>query len=163
MKKFNLDKTILYVSALAVAGLITYVIQQEVSRSEVVYIDISKMAEGYKFKKDLEAEGTKNLYHIKNTIDSLKMIDKVNDNPVVDSQVFYAERAFEQYYTVSNQEITKKVWDRLNPILEEFGKHNHYELIVGANGAGTVLYGAKKNDVTQEAINYINSRYEKGN
>jgi outer membrane protein len=163
MKKMNFDKVLLYTSSLLLAGILGVTIKNQFGSPKTVYVDIGKMQEGYKFKKDLEAEGTKNLYKIKNAIDSLKMIDKVDANPVIDSQIMYAERAFNQYYTYSNQEMTKKIWERLNPLLEEFGKQNNYEMIVGANGAGTVLYGNKENDVTEQAINFINKKYEKGN
>lgn len=163
MNTAKANKVLLYITAAAVLALSTYTLNKELGRPEVVYINIGKMTEAYKFKKDLEGEGTKNLYKIKNTIDSLKMADKMDANPVIDSQILYAERAFDQYYTYSNQEMTKKVWERLNPQLEEFGKQNHYELVVGANGAGSVLYGSPKSDVTEEAIQFINRKYEKGN
>lgn len=159
----NFDKVLLYTTSLLTIGLLSFTLMKQFGSPRTVYVDIGKMQEGYKFKKDLEVEGTKNLYKIKNAIDSLKMVDKVNANPIIDSQIAYAEQAFNQYYTYSNQEMTKKIWERLNPLLEEFGKQNNYEMIVGANGAGTVLYGNKKNDVTESVINFINKKYEKGN
>ncbi|MBL7712056.1 MAG: hypothetical protein JNL13_06320 [Chitinophagaceae bacterium] len=163
MQTGKANTVLLYTTAAAVLVLSAYTLTRELGRPRVVYINIGKMTEAYKFKKDLEGEGTKNLYRIRNTIDSLKMADKTDPDPVIDSQILYAERAFDQYYTYSNQEMTKKVWERLNPQLEEFGKQNHYELVVGANGAGTILYGSPKSDVTEEAIQFINRKYEKGN
>ncbi|MFA6152799.1 MAG: hypothetical protein WC716_15860 [Chitinophagaceae bacterium] len=163
MEKQKSDRIILYSTSLIVLAMAGIMLKGKIQKSPVAYIDISKMVEGYKFKKDMEAEGTKNLYQIKNTVDSLKLIQKMGTSPSVDSQVMYAERAFEQYYTYSNQEMTKKIWERLNPLLEEFGKEAGCELIVGANGAGSVLYGSKKIDVTEAAIGFINRKYEKGN
>ncbi|MDI9320441.1 MAG: hypothetical protein QM530_08225 [Phycisphaerales bacterium] len=163
MKKINFDRVLLYLVSLIVIALLVATVKNHVGKPKSVYVDIGKMLDGYKFKKDLEAEGTKNLYKIKNTVDSLKMAQKVNNNPITDSQIIYAERAFEQYYNYSNQEMTKKIWERLNPQLEEFGKQNKFELVVGANGAGTILYGSKDCDVTNDVVNYINAKYEKGN
>lgn len=163
MSKTKIDRIVLYLLAVAVVGILINTLLNQMSKPKIAFIDISKMQEGYKFKKDMEAEGTKNLYKIKNTVDSLKMVQKMGNNPIVDSQIVYAERAFEQYYSYSNQEMTKKIWERLNPQLEEFGKEHNYNLIIGANGAGTVLYGDKKFDVTEDAINFINKKYEKGN
>ncbi|MFA6152612.1 MAG: OmpH family outer membrane protein [Chitinophagaceae bacterium] len=163
MERQKSDRIILYSISLIVIAMAGIMVKGKIQKPAVAYIDISKMVEGYKFKKDMEAEGTKNLYHIKNTVDSLKLVQKMGSNQLVDSQVMYAERAFEQYYTYSNQEMTKKIWERLNPLLEEFGKERNYELIIGANGAGSLLYGSKKNDVTDEAIVFINKKYEKGN
>lgn len=148
---------------LLVLVLSVLVFRDHFGKPAIAYVDIGRMLDGYKFKKDMENESSKNLYQIKNTVDSLKMVQKMGLNPIVDSQILYAERAFDQYYSYSNQEMTKKVWERLNPQLEEFGKQYNYELIIGANGAGTILYGSKHNDVTAEAISFINNKYEKGN
>lgn len=163
MKKITFDKILTYLLLVAVLGIGIYILKNETGQPKLAFIDIGKMQEGYKFKKDLEAEGTKNLYKIKNTIDSLKMIQKLGTTALIDSQIAYAERAFEQYYTYSNQEMTKKIWERLNPLLQEYGKSKKIALIIGANGAGTVLYGDIKNDLTEDAIIFINQKYEKGN
>ena len=160
----KVDKIVLYTLAIIVLGLLVVTMKQSLGSSRIVYIDIGKMLEGYRFKKDLEQEGNKNLYHIKATVDSLKLAKKVDaGNGAIDSQVLHAERAFDQYYTYSNQELTKRVWERLNPLLEQYGKEKGYSLVVGANGAGTVLYGDKKIDVTEDAVKYINEHYAKGN
>lgn len=48
-------------------------------------------------------------------------------------------------------------------MLEQYGKERNIRLLVGANGAGTVLYGDKGIDMTDDLIKYLNSKYEKGN
>lgn len=159
----TIQKVILYGTATIAIALSAYTLSRDFGKKPIAYIDISKMLEGYKFKKEMADESTKNLYMIKGRIDSLKVAHKLDTSPMIDTQIAYAERAFEQYYTFSAQEMTKKVWDRLNPLLEDFGKEHGYQLIIGANGAGTVLYGAPGNDVTAEAIQYVNKKYEKGN
>lgn len=163
MNQIKTDKIVLYTIALIVMLILAYLIKKEFSQSKTVYVDIGKMLEGYKFKKDLENESTQNLYKIKNTVDSLKMVKKMDNNLIIDSQIHYAERAFEQYYSYSNQEMTKKIWERLNPLLEQYGKEKKIELLIGANGAGTLLYGDTQRDKTTEVIQYINQHYEKGN
>lgn len=138
---------------------------KDVFHEPVAYVDIGKLVENYKFKKDLEEASGKNLYKIKGAVDSLVMLKKVMGDGAprsLDSQLSYAQYAFNQYYTLSNQDVTKKVWDRLNPLMAEFGKAKGLELLVGANGAGTVLYGSKRCDVTDELIQFINTKYGKG-
>lgn len=163
MNQNKTDKIVLYTLAILVMAMAAYLLKKEFTKSKIVYVDIGKMLEGYKFKKDLENESTQNLYKIKNTVDSLKMVKKMGNNPIIDSQILYAERAFEQYYSYSNQEMTKKIWERLNPLLEQYGKEKKIELLIGANGAGTLLYGDTQRDKTTEVIQYINQHYEKGN
>ncbi len=159
------DKALLYVVAVAVLALAAVVLKRGSVTKEISYVDIGKLTDNYAFKKDLEALSSKNLYGIKNAIDSLKMVKKMSGNtqPRIDTMLNHAEYAFSQYYAQSNKEITQKIWDRLNPLIEDYGKENGLQLLIGANGAGTVLYGDKKNDVTDNLIAYINKKYEKGN
>ncbi len=132
----------------------------------VAYIDISKVVNAYQMKKDLEQQTAGDLNRIKAVTDSLKMLKKMANNqpsPALDTQIMYAQYAFKQYYEQSNRAINEKIWERLNPLLETYGKERGLQLLVGANGAGTVLYGDKSIDLTEDLIKYLNNKYEKGN
>lgn len=134
--------------------------------AEVAYIDIGRLVGGYQMKKDLDKQANGDLQRIKSVADSLKMIKKAalgTPTPRLDSQLQYVQYAFQQYYEQSNRKISEKIWERLNPLLEQYGKERNIRLLVGANGAGTVLYGDKGIDMTDDLIKYLNSKYEKGN
>jgi len=156
------DRILLYIVALVV--LCTFTISKiRPAHSEVAFVDIGKLLDNYKFKKDIENQSNASLYQIKNRIDSFKMLQKLgNASPNIDTMIHRAQYAFNQYYMQSSKEISKKVWERLNPTIEEFGKDRGMQLLIGANGAGTVLYGDKQKDVTDELIQYVNTKYEKG-
>jgi len=131
---------------------------------EVGYIDIGRLVEGYKLKKDLENISSQNLYKIKAVVDSLEMLKKVSgtqSNIELDKQLENAQYAFQQYYSKTNQEINKKIWERLNPVLEQYGSEQHLQMLIGANGAGTLLYADKSRDYTEDLIRYANEKYEK--
>lgn len=134
--------------------------------ADIAYIDIGKLVSGYQMKKDLDKQANGDLQRIKSVTDSLKMIKKAalgTPTPRLDSQLQYVQYAFQQYYEQSNRKISEKIWERLNPLLEQYGKERNIRLLVGANGAGTVLYGDKGIDMTDDLIKYLNSKYEKGN
>lgn len=134
--------------------------------ADVAYIDIGRLVSGYQMKKDLDKQANGDLQRIKSVSDSLKMIKKAAagvPTPSLDSQLQYVQYAFQQYYEQSNRSISEKIWERLNPLLEQYGKERKIRLLVGANGAGTVLYGDKGIDKTDDLIKYLNSKYEKGN
>lgn len=161
MTKFQ--KGLLYlVAILAIANSVYFVVNQP-GQKKVVYVDIGKLLDGYRFRKDLQNVAESNIHKINKIIDSLNMVKRVNDSPTVDSVLHRAKNALAQYYEVSNQEATKKIWERLNPSIEAYGKKKHYEIIIGANGAGTVLYGDKDKDITEDLLEYLNDSYEKGN
>lgn len=161
----KIDKILLYVISLIVLGLLVWTINVYAHRRDIAYVDIAKLAENYKLKKDMEKVSTSNLYKIKGVIDSLEMVKKVTNggNVMLDSQISHAHTAFNRYFVQSNQEINKKMWERLNVVIDNYGKEHGLEMIIGANGAGTLLYADNKRDVTDDLIKYVNQKYEKGN
>ncbi len=163
--KFNkLDKALLYLICVAVLLLAIYAIGNFMSKKDVAYIDIGRLAENYEFKKDLENAAAQNLYKIREAIDSLKMLQKVvGNNAHLDSQVIYAQQVFNDYYAKSNKEINVKIWERLNPVIEQYGKDKQLMLLIGANGAGSLLYADEKRDLTDDLTDYVNKKYAKGN
>ena len=148
------------IALLTLAGIVTY---QSFFIKDVVYVDIGRLVDNYRLKKELEKKAETDLLKIKNVIDSLKLAGRLTDNRSIDSNVARLEYQFGQYYTQSSQEISRQIWDRLNPVIDAFGKERKYKVIIGANGAGNVLYGDKRYDITDELILYINNKYEKGN
>lgn len=160
------NKILLYILLVLVLGLVTWEVKKSYTHDGMAYVDIAKLVSEYKFKKDLENETSGNLYKIKNSIDSLELVRKTMTvtQPVrIDSQIAYAKYAFDEYYTKSAEDINKKIWDRLNPLLEEYGKARGLELLIGADGAGTLLYADKGRDMTDDLIQFVNKRYEGGN
>lgn len=160
MKKIVL---LLSVLVLLMLGFNVYLL---VSHEKIVYVDLGELQDNYKLKKDLEEKAKGTLLMIKNAIDSFSMIKKMEGagsrNTGVDTSIVRLQYEFQRYYNESNVEISNKIWDRLNPVIEKYGKEHNYSVIVGANGAGTVLYGEKRYDVTDDLIKYINADYEKG-
>jgi outer membrane protein len=166
--KIPFERVLLYSTAfITLALLMTAVRTSFFSSKEIAFVDISKLTENYKYKQDMEGSAAKSLHQTKSTIDSLKLLQHMQvrtgaNLTQIDSLVARAEYAFNQYYMRSNQEISKKIWDRLNPVITQYGKDRNLELLIGANGAGTVLYGSEQQDVTDDLISYVNTKYENG-
>jgi len=160
------DKMLLYVISAIVLVMLGFTIKKELSIDGIAYIDIEKLVNEYQFKKDLEKDAGNNLYKIKLTIDSLEMIRKTiaDLQPTrIDTQLGHAKYVFDKYYDESTKAINKSIWERLNPIIEQYGKEHNLELLIGANGAGTLLYAKKRRDMTNDLVEYINRKYEMGN
>lgn len=134
------------------------------SDDKIVYADAIRLFNSYKYKTDLEKESQGALYKLKAQLDSVGVIYKVNpDNPSVQQMVMDKQLQLKQAYDAMNKEINEKVWERLNPQIQAFGKDHNIEMMIGANGMGTLLYGSNKRDITDELVKYINERYEQGN
>lgn len=57
------------------------------------------------------------------------------------------------------QTITQGVLNQINSKIEEYGKENGYDIILGAEGTGNVLYGAAGLDITAEILELLNQEY----
>lgn len=157
---------LLYTLLVIVLALSAWVVNKEFSSKEIAYIDIEKLVNGYELKKDMEKDAGKNLYVIQHAIDSLEMIRKTINQQgptLIDSQISRAKYIYDEYYTSSSNEMNKNIWERLNPVIEQYGKEKGLEILIGANGSGSLLYADKGRDRTDDLIKYINKKYGKGN
>lgn len=131
---------------------------------KVVYADAIQLFNGYKFKTDMEKMSQGTLNRLKQELDSVGVLYKTNpNNTEIQRMVMERQQALSQGYTEINKEINQKAWERLNPIINKFGKERGLDLLIGANGMGTVLYASDAMDVTADLIKYANQNYDKGN
>jgi outer membrane protein len=134
------------------------------NQKKIVYADAIRLFNSYKFKTDMEKLSQARLGQLKGELDSVSVIYKTNPGDAHAQELVAAkEQQLSQAYSLINKEINEKVWERLNPVINKFGKEQKLELLIGANGMGTVLYASDAKDVTAELIQYANAQYEKGN
>ena len=48
----------------------------------------------------------------------------------------------------------------MSQYIVEFGKQNDYDLILGADGNGTVMYAKEMLDISKNVTVYINNKYK---
>lgn len=131
---------------------------------KIVYADAIRLFNEYKFKIELEKMGQGTLTMLKNQLDSVAVIYKANPADERAQQlVAEGQQKLAEAYTAIDKEINQKAWERLNPIINKFGKEKGIDMLIGANGMGTVLYASDTRDVTDELIKYANKNYDKGN
>ena len=136
---------------------------------KIVVIDVIKVCNEFKLKKELEKTVEVKMEELASTNDSLKalleMARQKNDKDRYDKvaeELYVLQNAAEEAVNISNRNINEQVWKRLNPLIDEYGKLNGFRLVIGANGMGTVLYNIDAIDKTNEVIKFINESYEKG-
>ena len=134
---------------------------------KIAMIDAVTLFNEFKMKKELENDFKGLLQMYQQKVDSVGKVIKLIDPKASKEQLNELYRAYDFYkskyeseYSASNQTVNEQVWKRLNPILEEYGKAKGYNLILGANGMGTVLYNDSYYDITKEVIAYVNSKYD---
>lgn len=136
----------------------------------VVVVDVIKVFNEFKMKKQLEDKVSIELDRYSIQIDSLtsllEMSNKRQDDTkgeIIANEIYNLRSTAQRAYDISNKNINEQVWNRLNPMIKDFAKEGGYRIVIGANGMGTVLYNIEGVDRTEELIKFINNRYETGN
>jgi outer membrane protein len=133
-------------------------------KKKIAYADAIRVFNGYRFKADLEKMSQGTLISMQESLDSAEAAYRAApQNQEVQQRLLASQQRMAAGYNAINKEINDKVWDRLNPVISKFGKEKGLDLLIGANGMGTVLYADDSKDITDDLIRYINENYEKGN
>ncbi len=136
---------------------------------KIGFVDTLKVFDSYKLKAEMERESDKKLKPIKEQIDSLSVLLKLEQKGnqgnsgrqnLLMEQITDQRELFTRTYDQENERVNKAVWARLNSLMTDFGKESGVKLLIGANGMGTVLYGDEAMDYTNDLIKFVNSKYE---
>jgi outer membrane protein len=161
-----------FISLTAALISLTLTIGYQKHKKDIGFVDITKLVEAYQMKKDLEKLEESRLHEIKSISDSLGSVyGMAKKNPganavhlkTLEANIQSINIQFEAEYNQSNLDINQKVWGRLNQAINEYAGTRDMQLLVGADGKGTVLYGDIAVDHTDELIKFVNSKYQNGN
>lgn len=79
---------------------------------------------------------------------------------VMQQKVIDKEKELEKISESISNDINAKVWERLNGYVKEFGEKNNIDIILGALGNGSIMYGKEKVDYTKKILKFSNDKYE---
>ncbi len=132
--------------------------------SKVVFADSVKLFNEFEMKKEMEREYDVQLLSMNKVMDSLKgnieMAGGLSKAPkkLIEKYRLLSQQ-LEEMYADAKQKINTTGWKRLNPLIFEYGDAHNYDVIVGGNGMGAVLYGKPEQDITDDLIEYVNNKY----
>lgn len=58
------------------------------------------------------------------------------------------------------KKLTQAVLNQVNSSVQQYAKEKGYDLVFGAEGTGTILYGARALDITEEVLTVLNQQYQ---
>lgn len=115
--------------------------------------------------KELKKVGEKEFNNRKLHLDSLysklqspeiSSLDKKNL-----MQLFIQEKEeLNQFNDYFGAEQSSKIWARIRSYSSEFSKENDYQIILGSDNKGNVLFADESIDITNDLLTYINKKYE---
>ncbi|MES2701534.1 MAG: OmpH family outer membrane protein [Bacteroidota bacterium] len=138
---------------------------------KIAVVDAVRLFNGFAMSREMEAQEKRRLEDLSARLDSisnvLKMAQGTRKSEGEIKQLAYGyklmKERLENEYSESNRAINTAVWKRLNPLLAAYGKEKKLNIIIGANGMGSVLFVDEYCDITEDVNNYINKRYAEGN
>jgi len=139
------------------------------------WISVPQVFNGFEYKKELEKKYTKSEEARKKIIDSLELDLKVlyktiktskKEDVALNSKFEFQRQNFvekqhqlEEDNANMKNEFNTQILNQLNQYVKDYGKENNYKFILGAEGNGSLMYGAESEDLTKEIITYINNKY----
>jgi outer membrane protein len=152
------------------------------SSSELVYVDVNKLIEGYSRTKVAKAEFEKKAATMKGNIDSLvtnwqkelqgyekeraslsskelQLKQELLSNK--QQQVNGYQEAVQKQIQEEDKKTTQTVINDINDYIKEFGKRKGYKIIFGASGGGNIMYASEESDLTDEVLKGLNAEYDK--
>lgn len=139
---------------------------QKTVDNKVVYIDNVVLFSKFNMTKDIKTIEEKKLKKFRKEIDSLYAIYQNIKNKKgakaksLEGQLDAAGKKIHETQENYTKNLTQQVWNRLNNYIEEYAKKNNYEIILGTQGNGTIMYAKSIRDVTNAVLQFCNTSYE---
>lgn len=151
------------------------------SDSEQVYVDVNKLLDGYKRTSIVRAEFEKKAASMNANVDSLlgdwqqELKDYEKERSSMSkkelalkqellgnkqNQINSYQQAIQKQLQEEDQKVTQTVINDINSFVKEYGKEKGYRIILGATGAGTIMYANEEADLTEEILDQLNASFD---
>lgn len=139
------------------------VVFQVFKSPEVVYVDNTKLFEGFNMTKEMKKIGELEFKNKQNQLDSIYA--KINtpeyaNNREFQNYFFKKREELEEATRVYASQETQKIWQRLRGYLKDYAQTKNYEMIIGSSSNEQVLYSSENLDITEEVLIFVNNSYE---
>ncbi|BFP40643.1 OmpH family outer membrane protein [Flavobacteriaceae bacterium GF1] len=175
-----MNKLALPIAVLALlASILTFFLGQ--SKSELVYVDINQLVEGYERTKVERTAFEKKASTLKANVDSLmvswqdelKNYEKERSSMTKkelelkqellqnkQQQIGNYQQAIQKQIQEEDQKMTQTVINDINDYVKDYGKQNGFRIIFGAKGSGNIMYAEDASDLTETILDGLNAQYQ---
>lgn len=168
--------------AIALIALVlgAFALYRSYNNSELVYVDVNKLLEGYKRTKIVRAEFEGKVKTMNANVDSL-MVDWQNELKAYEKerskmskkelelkqqllsnkqqQINNYQQAVQKQIQEEDKKVTQTVINDINDYVNEYGNEHHYKIIFGASGAGNIMHADKTTDLTEKILEGLNAEF----
>jgi len=149
-------------------------------QQKIGFVDNSVLINEYQERKDVEASLNTKIEAFKTRTDSLRSafeleikeaelkartmsqsaIQTLSQELQQKEQLLSQRVQFEQQQIAQeSQKLNDSIINRVKAFVQDYGKSNNFNFILGSNEAGSVLYGEEASDLTQGILKALNENY----
>jgi outer membrane protein len=149
-------------------------------QQKIGFVDNSVLINEYQERKDVEASLNTKIEAFKTRTDSLRSafeleikeaelkartmsqsaIQTLSQELQQKEQLLSQRVQFEQQQIAQeSQKLNDSIINRVKAFVQDYGKSNNFNFILGSNEAGSVLYGEEASDLTQDILKALNENY----
>lgn len=150
------------------------------SSSELVYVDVNKLLDGYKRTEIERSKFETKAKTLSANVDSLitdwqkelKSYEKERSsmsNKELElkqqllsnkqNQINSYQKAIQKQIQDEDKKATQTVINDINDYVKDYGKLKGYKIIFGASGGGNIMYADEGTDLTQEVLEGLNAEF----
>lgn len=151
------------------------------SSSELVYVDVNKLLEGYDRTKIVKAQFEEKAKTLNANVDSL-MVDWQNELKIYEKerstmskkelelkqellgnkqqQINNYQQAIQKQIQEEDKKSTQTVINDINDYVKAYGKKEGHKIIFGASGGGNIMYADDATDLTQDILKGLNAEFQ---
>ncbi len=151
-------------------------------QEKTAFVDVKELVTEYKEIKDLQDKYKQKDSLFQRKIDSLSTAFQmevqiyqqnankmsVNSRQEKEQELMIRQQILQQQTQGEGQQLQQESQTKIDStvtkvkdFVKNYGKKNGYTYILGANEAGSVLYGKEEKDLTQEILQALNDNYKK--
>lgn len=148
------------VVAVIVFGILltaTLVLINSYQSKKLAFVYNEKLFKGFRGTTELDKK-LKDLEIVNR--ERLDSLIKLPMSPDLESQIRDESFRVDGVLKEVSTRYTEDIWNHINEAVSAFGKENGYDFVFGAAGDGSLMYADEVNDITEEVLDYMNSRYD---
>lgn len=151
------------------------------SSSELVYVDVNKLMDGYSRTKIVKSDFEAKVKTLNANVDSLmntwqnelKTYEKERASMTPkelelkqellgnkQQQINNYQQAIQKQIQEEDKKATQTVINDINDYIKEYGKRKGHRIIFGASGSGNIMYADDSSDLTNEVLVGLNAEFE---
>ena len=151
------SKSILISFLLSVVSVVVY---HFLSYEKTVYVDLFEVYDNYDMNKELNNEIQKYSEDQKLKLDQTFLASEDSTNIELRKRMYQNRlQNLQNELERKSEENRATVLENISAKIKDFSKEKGYDMVLGANGTGNLLYAKEHTDITKDFTTYLNDIY----